>query len=387
VNQLCDTDSAAKQQVPTAPSHYSTEEALRILQQSTINTECSDGTNTNEQGVQPPSTVFEPARLQSSLRTVSDSIIAPRPFTGRHNEDAEGWLQVFERYCTHRNLNAHEMKTLFPLMMRENSLNWIDTLPETAFRSYADLKEAFKGNYFEQPELNWQLQGNLWKESQRHDEKVEDFVTRIRRGALKLKFESSAICDIIINGLKPCLRMHVLLKTGNGAAPRLEDLVKSARLAEAVVVTAPDTSSNLLLEAMKLTAASNERQAKELQQLTSKVAALSELKEDQRVNAIQNSDSTPRKFYKSSPQRQQRTNWSQVSAGRSTEGGAKNFRESNNDSQQTKERCSRCGLSHGREPGVCAARREGVFCYVCKKPFHFSRCCPSRPEQQLRRQE
>jgi len=53
---------------------------------------------------------------------VSDSVIAPKPFTGKAGDtDAESGLEFFEIYCKHRNLTPTDRRTLFPLMMREGA--------------------------------------------------------------------------------------------------------------------------------------------------------------------------------------------------------------------------------------------------------------------------
>jgi Retrotransposon gag protein len=163
----------------------------------------------------------------------------------------------------------------------------LGNLPAATFNSYADLKEAFKQNYFNPSELAWQLQGNLWKQEQRSDETVDSYVTRIRKGARKLNMEPTVICDVIINGLRPSIRMHVSLQRSGTGPPQLEELVRYARLTEAVVVPPAEDSTNLLLEVMKVTAASNEQQAEQLKKLTDRVAALTEAQEERQVNAIQ----------------------------------------------------------------------------------------------------
>jgi len=53
------------------------------------------------------------------LNIVSDSIIAPKPFTEKADEDAEAWLDYLRRYAEHRRLQDGDVLTLFKLMMRE----------------------------------------------------------------------------------------------------------------------------------------------------------------------------------------------------------------------------------------------------------------------------
>jgi len=116
------------------------------------------------------------------MASASDSIIAPKHFTGRQGDvDAESWLEMFERYCEHKQMGNEGKRTLFPLFLREGASDWFGTLGREAFESYEKLRAAFVANYFGPVELRWQLTGSLWNQSQKADERVEDFVTRIRK--------------------------------------------------------------------------------------------------------------------------------------------------------------------------------------------------------------
>ena len=188
----------------------------------------------------------EAVAMAKAIFSVSDSVIAPRPFTGKTSEnDAESWLEFFELYSKHRGLNNSERLTLFPLMMRNGAADWLATLPKTQLQSYDSLVTAFWDNYFVPAELRWKEAGMLWNQSQREDEQVEDdFVTRVRRGARRIQLADSQLVDIILNGLRPSIRLHVLQKGGD----TLNDLIKTAKLAEAVTPAPNDTTSALLLK-------------------------------------------------------------------------------------------------------------------------------------------
>jgi hypothetical protein len=315
-------------------------------------------------------------RVRSSPSSISDRIIAPELFTARANTDAESWLESFERYCEYKQYGPEDRLTLLPLLMRETASDWISTLSKETFHSYDSLREAFKRNYFSPAELAWQLQGNLWRESQRSDEKVDEFISRVRKRARRLNLESTAITDIIINGLRPSIRMHVLLQKASGVGPTtLEDLVKFSRLAEAVAVQQPDTSTNLLVEVMKASAATNELQARELRELTNKVAALTMVQDNQQVNATRGGAEAPtQRTYKYSPQREQRNNWHRSA-------------KTSDDSQSTdkvnaKPACGRCGYPAHAQGRRCPAMQEGTTCNNCGKVNHFARVCRSgqRPQ-------
>jgi hypothetical protein len=170
--------------------------------------------------------------------------------------------------------------------------------------------------------------------------------------------------------------MHVLLQKASGVGPTtLEDLVKFSRLAEAVAVQQPDTSTNLLVEVMKASAATNELQARELRELTNKVAALTMVQDNQQVNATRGGAEAPtQRTYKYSPQREQRNNWHRSA-------------KTSDDSQSTdkvnaKPACGRCGYPAHAQGRRCPAMQEGTTCNNCGKVNHFARVCRSgqRPQ-------
>jgi Retrotransposon gag protein len=314
---------------------------------------------------------------------VSDSVIAPRPFTGKTSEnDAESWLEFFELYCKHRGLNNSERLTLFPLMMRNGAADWLATLPKTQLQSYDSLVTAFRDNYFVPAELRWKEAGMLWNQSQREDEQVEDFVTRVRRGARRIKLADTQLVDIILNGLRPSIRLHVLQKGGD----TLNDLIKTAKLAEAVAPVSNDTTNTLLLKYMQSNAQANERQSNEMKNLMTKIAALTEQNEQMTINALnpnQAREIRPQQNYaRPTPQNQQRYNYARDFNMRTPQGSATGFEpRARVNFNQNEPECDRCGRRHGIGDRCVAV---GLRCHTCQKLNHLAVKCRSgrRPLQQ-----
>ena len=66
-----------------------------------------------------------------STAVVSDTIIAPKPFTGTGADvDGEGWLAYFKRYAAHRELSDENKLSIFKLMMREAAADWLSTVSD-----------------------------------------------------------------------------------------------------------------------------------------------------------------------------------------------------------------------------------------------------------------
>jgi len=197
---------------------------------------------------------------------VSDSIIAPKPFTGRTADgDPEGWLEYFKRYCKHRQVTQEATLSLFKLLMRDAAADWLSTVSERAnskdartekSRTYA----AFRDAYLRLKELRWKQTGDLWGKPQTAGESVEEYMVRVRRSAKRLDMKPEAVYEAVLNGLRPNLRLAILALKPNG----LDELVRSARLAQAVAPTTDNTLSASVMEVVKASTKAQERQAAEM---------------------------------------------------------------------------------------------------------------------------
>ncbi len=312
--------------------------------------------------------------MAKAIFSVSDTVIAPKAFTGKTSDgDAESWLEFFELYCKHRGLNPTERLTLFPLMMRNGAADWLATLTKTQLRSYDDLVTAFRDNYFVPAELRWREAGLLWNQCQKDDESVEEFVTRVRRGARRINLAETQLADIILNGLRPSIRMHVLQRRGD-----LTDLIKTAKLAEAVAPPSNDTTNALLLKYIQKSVEANEKQSDEIQKLTSKINALTRHNEETDINAVETNKTNigqQQRFVRQTPQNLQRANYARDFNTRTPQGSAAGFlpRARINFNANDAE-CDRCGRHHAR---VSRCPAYGMQCRACQKLNHFAAKCRS----------
>jgi Zinc knuckle len=336
---------------------------------------------------------------------VSDSIIAPKPFTGKTTEgDAEGWLEYFVRYCDHRHLDADSQLTLFKLLMRDSAADWLSGQPgrqsgEGDSDELQRLTETISENYFRPGELRWRETGRLWGEIQKSDESVEDYMIRVRRCAKRLKMEGDALYDAVLHGLRPAIRMMVLSQKPDS----VDALVRAARVAEAAAPVSQDNLSSLVVKLMETAAQAQERQTTELKALNSRVAALSVAQSDAQQTTINAADAPAggarppqyigpqRRQFRPTAQTRQRDNYVRNFSGRQDGGGPRSFRQPYEQQQQQQQRPQQMNppAGQGGECGYCALRHErgncravGAECRRCGRIGHFARACRSSNARQ-----
>jgi hypothetical protein len=328
--------------------------------------------------------ILERTLKQPVPRTaISDSVLAPKTFNGTAAEDPEAWLDYFERYIKYRNIPDGEKRTLFSMFMREGAANWLSTLTEYTLRSYESLKKAFQENFFKSRELLWKEAGDLFNQMQRPEERVDDFVTRLKRCARRLNITDDTFHHAVLHGLRGPIRLHVLQQ----GVRDLQQTLRAARIAEAS--TSADPLTSLLLETIKTTTNMAEKQAADIKELSAKVSALATsnngtvapvayAENAQLVtNAVSRNDKPafgdnrrkdnfrPR-VVKQTPQNIQRANYARQTANRKSV-----IQTSFRQPQTASYDCRNCGLHHQR--GECKA--FGQTCNHCGKIGHFARVC------------
>ena len=339
----------------------------------------SQGSREREECVTIPAALLVRTLAASGTKAISDTAVAPKPFTGRSSQDPEVWLEYFERYCDFRQLADEDRLKLLGILLHEGAADWFSTLPRARKATYNELLAAFKGNYYKSPELKWKEAGALWSQAQAPEERVEDFVTRLRKAAKRLEMPQEVLHYAVINGLRGPLRLHVVQQ----GVKTMDDTIRAAKIAEAAASTTTDAVTAMMLDAMKANARASEKQAAELKQLTARVATLTAAQTVAAADAGAGDRpaNEPRRQLLPTPQNRQRQEYAQRAAAR-TEPGPRSFEPRRPDARQQQQPqapgCTRCGLTH--RAGAC--RAEGQECRLCGRIGHFARVCRSaRPSR------
>lgn len=327
-------------------------------------------------------------RLCTVSATVSDTVIAPRPFTGNNfdSDSAENWLNYYERYADYRSLSDADRSRLFCMLMRDTAADWLSTLSARVTQSYDCLKNEFKQTFFKSDQLKWQDASKLFNEHMKPSEKVDEYVTRIKRAARHLNISEELLNFAVISGLTPTIRTHVLSQGLKG----LNETIKAAKIAECSLTS--DPTAALLLEALQTNKQLVDKQTEDLRSLAKQVAGLQADVIDPSVYSSNNhpqhtlinqplhSQPQPRmqhRLPRFTSQRHQRLNFPFHPRSNQSytpqQPHPPTYRLPSPSAQYSQQECGNCGRYH--PTGQCPA--VGQVCFNCFKIGHFKGFCRS----------
>ena len=330
-----------------------------------------------------------------STRGISDSVIGLKKFSGSASErdSVESWLDEFMRYSEFRSLNATDRRQLFKMLMRDGAADWLATLDATKTASWDRLLAEFKATYFKSPELKWAQARDLFRDPMRVGERVDDFVIRTRRAALRLNLGDEMLHYAIICGLNPVIRNQVLAK----GVTSLDETLKMARIAECSILTDPVQA--LLLDTLQSNKEIARQQSDSFNLLANQIQTLLDNPEvgmmkggrqqegsrerggtgTFRPSNNNQNQSVPvrdrRPLPQPTPRRVQQENYGRQQEqmnrrANQNRGESNRFSNSNPPIQPS---CSNCGLRH--DQGRCPA--YGQTCHSCGRQGHYARACRS----------
>ena len=373
------------------------------------------------------STTSDATQRPPTQTAVSDTIMAPECFLGQKGDDGEFFVDSFEDYSSYKRLQGDDKRRVFGRFLKGQAREWYQTLGPDQLASYDSLLNAFKERYFRAPEVKFVEAASLWSEPQKLTETVMDFVTRLKKIAMRLNISDEMLHHALIHGLKPSIKASVLTK----GVTTLDQTVKAAKIAETALGV--DPLQNMLIEALTRNASLADKQTAQITDLTARVAALTtgapaplqqQLPLPQQayyyepmmygqppgptILSVDNDDQTPDGPPVTTGQRNSVGNGSGQTYQQRQQGGYRprqsrptpqNIQRANyarqqqrqqppadrnfNDRRQVRfnepppdggEACRNC-LRHHREGEVCYAATED--CRRCGKRGHYARCCRS----------
>jgi len=198
--------------------------------------------------------VFRLSISQFVPEICADNVFAPGGFKGSDDEDAETWLNRFNKYAVYWVLDDDERLRMMGVLLRDIASDWLDGLPLASKANWASFEQAFKSRFADSEFLRWRCTTELYNRTQLPSENVHTYIAAVRKLAKALGIDQSQEKIAIERGLRSTILQHVVLQQ-----PRaIDELIQAARIAEvAQMVSSPPTE----LADVKLEKVVNERAA------------------------------------------------------------------------------------------------------------------------------
>ena len=119
--------------------------------------------------------------------------------------DSKLWITQFQLTDTAKGLNDAKVRTTLPLYLKDSALRWYISLEDDVKGDYDALKEALQRRFEPDRRTKWQRTAELYS-MLKNQSTVEDFIAKITTKATELQLPDEQTFNIILNGLKPCIR-------------------------------------------------------------------------------------------------------------------------------------------------------------------------------------
>jgi hypothetical protein len=155
---------------------------------------------------------------------MGDGSVKPPVFSGKPDDDADGFIKAFDRYVKYREITDNGKKlNLFAVLLKDNADDWYDALSEASKDTFAHSSKAFAARYQSPDSLKYKCANDLFTKKQDEAESVDDYVMARLIGA-----DDSILTFAVINGLKPYLSAQVL----QAKPDSVDKILEVTRLAE-----------------------------------------------------------------------------------------------------------------------------------------------------------
>ena len=137
------------------------------------------------------------------------SLFCPDYFPGDGDQDSRAFLKSFRLWAAFHNLDDTVARAAFALLLRDKASIWFKSLTDDKVTSLNQLLDLFITRYISQ-EPNYKSIARLWDMKQGTSQSIQDFVATILVKSEPLNLSTETILAIVLNGLKPDIRSHVL---------------------------------------------------------------------------------------------------------------------------------------------------------------------------------
>ena len=111
------------------------------------------------------------------IEDMSDTVIAPPPFSGKPTEDPGDWLRTFLNYCTFKGYNDIQKRNLFRVLLKGPAADWLDTRTFLDTATFDNYKTDFEARYKTPEVMKYKSARQIFTRRQEDGETTDDCST------------------------------------------------------------------------------------------------------------------------------------------------------------------------------------------------------------------
>jgi len=172
--------------------------------------------------------IDQPQQPPADMASEAVNLSTPPAFSGQQEDDPVDWLRRFEKFCSFKGIANNKKRDLMLYLMVGNAADWVEHIADDKKDTIANLLTSFHQRYDESEYLQHKNAKIMFERKQQPNERVEDFITQMRKLATQVGLDEKATKYTILNGLRPAIAAAVIQKESK----TVDEILATARLAE-----------------------------------------------------------------------------------------------------------------------------------------------------------
>lgn len=287
------------------------------------------------------------------------SYLFPKLYYGRDHENAQVFMRYYDRWSEFKNIDNNTKLALLPLLFRENAEIWYTLLQPNEKDTLDNLQTAFATQYNNNDCTQYLQSAKLWSKQQQANQPTAAFIAEIQRAADKIGFPTQQLHQIVLNGLRPEIRKHIItLRPRN-----LNHLKELALRIEAAILDGINNDDEDIREQIQTVSQEIEKVTQQLNEMNNQIT----------INSEKALNENPSHAEWDKPPHQQWPN--QRCEDESQRDALYKPPRSLLSKHQETEQCPRCA-GHWHTLQTCPAREKN--CFRCGGTGHYKAACGSK---------
>jgi len=133
---------------------------------------------------------------------MSDTVIAPPPFSGKPTEDPGDWFRTFSNYCTFKGYNDTQKRNLFRVLLTGPAADWLDNRTFLDTATFDNYKTDFEARYKTPEVMKYKSAKQIFTRRQEDGKTTDDFSTAMIKLGKVINISEDMLRYAILNGLR-----------------------------------------------------------------------------------------------------------------------------------------------------------------------------------------